>query len=405
VSRAGTCDLAVVGAGAVGAALALAAARAGLDVALIERREPAAFRLDDEIDLRVFALSPASRNTLDRLGVWAPIAATRACAYRAMRVWDAAGSGEIAFDATLVGEDALGYIVEGRLLQHVLWQALRESARIEVFCPAELVECNQGAERVELVMSDGRRLGAQLAVAADGAESPLRALAGIPIESHDYTQRAVVAHLRCAASHQDTAWQRFLPGGPLALLPLLDGRVSIVWSLPEAQAQAMLALDDDEFCAAVSRASDERLGAMSATTARASFPLRRQLAERYAQGRVALVGDAAHVVHPLAGQGMNLGLLDAATLAAELQAARAAKLDLGDGRVLARYARARQGENALAARTFESLGAIYAADLPLWARLRGAGLAVLNALPPLKRQIALHACGYGGQVPPLARRT
>ena len=398
-------DVAIVGAGAVGAALALALAREGFEVSLVERRAPAAFEPAAEVDLRVFALSPASRNLLARIGAWREIAAARHCPYRAMRVWDAVENHpEIAFDAAMAGEDALGFIVEGRLLQSALWNALERSGRVALACPAELNEARDGARRIELVLGDGRSVSAKLAVAADGAESPLRALAGIAPDVQDYKQRAVVAHLSCAKPHENTAWQRFLPGGPLALLPLADGRVSIVWSLREDEAQRVLALDDAAFANEVTAASAARLGALRATTPRASFPLRRALAPKYFAGRIALAGDAAHVVHPLAGQVMNLGLLDAAALADVLVNARAAGEDVGGAAVLGRYARARQGENAIAAHTFETLGAIYAADTPLWARLRGLGLTALNAMGPIKRQLALHACGYGGNVPPLSRR-
>lgn len=404
MTRSRSHDVAVVGAGAVGAALSLALARGGFRVALVERSEPPAFDPDAEVDLRVFALSPASRNLLARLEVWPAIAAARVSPYRAMRVWDAAGSGEIAFDAVMIGEDALGFIVEGRLLQHALWERVAATASIERFCPAGIARCDERADGVELELADGRTMRAALAVAADGAQSPLRALAGLAADTHDYRSRAVVAHLSCERPHEATAWQRFLPTGPIALLPLADGRVSIVWSLPEAEAQRVLALDDDTFGDAVTRASAARLGTMRSTTARASFPLKRQLAPRYADKRVVLVGDAAHVVHPLAGQGMNLGLLDAAALADVLDRAHEAKDDLGAPRVLARYERARAGENALAAHAFETLGSVYGADTPLWTRLRGAGLAVLNALAPLQRELALHASGYGGEVPPLSRR-
>ena len=396
-------DVAIAGAGPVGTALALALARAGYEVAVIERREPPGFDPAGEYDLRVFALSPASRNLLTRLGAWAGIERERIAPIRAMHVWRAGDSAALGFDGALVGEPALGWIVEGRLLGAVLWQALAREPRIERLCPGEITALESGPERVRLALADGGSLSARLLVAADGAESKVRTLAGIGAAERDYGERAVVAHLRPEQSHRDTAWQRFLDGGPLALLPLDDGRVSIVWTLPDAQAEAMLALDDGAFGAAVTAASEARLGRLTAASARAAFPLRRRLAERYFSGRVVLVGDAAHVVHPLAGQGMNLGLLDVAALA-EALGPGGRDSDPGDPVRLLRYQRRRLGDNALAARSFEALHDVYLANTGFWPGLRDFGVGLVDRIAPLKRELALQACGYGGDVPPLARR-
>jgi 2-octaprenyl-3-methyl-6-methoxy-1,4-benzoquinol hydroxylase/2-octaprenylphenol hydroxylase len=230
-------------------------------------------------------------------------------------------------------------------------------------------------------------------VAADGAGSPLRRLAGLDTHGHDYGQRGVVAHVATEQPHQCTAWQRFLPGGPLALLPLADGRSSIVWSLPEDEAQRVLALDDDAFCAELGVASDFRLGRVLSSTRRAAFPLRLQLADRYQAERLVLLGDAAHAVHPLAGQGVNLGLRDVAELRDTLLAARAAGRDIGAAHVLRRYARRRRSADTLDALGFDALARAYAWQSSPLVAARSAGIRLLDRLTPLKRLLSGHAAG------------
>ncbi|HEY0180899.1 MAG TPA: FAD-dependent monooxygenase [Dokdonella sp.] len=383
----------VVGAGAVGGALALALARDGFEVTLVEAREPAPWRPEQELDLRVVALALDARDLLADLGVWTAIGEARASAYRRMRVWDAAAPGELAFDAADEGRAALGWIVENRLIQHVLWHALAAEPRARVLHPAVVADLDEATSGVAVSLSDGTRLRAPLLVAADGAESPLRERLGIAFAGRDYGQRAIVAHVATTRAHESTAWQRFLPGGPLAFLPLADGRSSIVWSLPEADAARVLALDDDAFRAELGAAFDFRLGAIEAATARAAFPLRRRLAARYVAGRCVLAGDAAHVVHPLAGQGMNLGLRDARALRDALRTARRRGVDLGAAHVLRRYERERRSENALAACAFDAIGRAFGASAPPLAALRGLGLAAVERLPPLKQWLAAAADG------------
>ena len=386
-------DIAVVGAGMVGAALALTLARAGFNVALIESRPPVPWRVEDEIDLRVVALAPSSIALFERLGVWQSICASRAHAYRRMHVWDALAPGDLQFDAADDGRSALGYIVENRLIQHVLWQAVQADARITLHCPAKVIATDVEAERRTLQFEDGTRISAGLVMATDGADSALRGLLDIGTHDRDYGQRAVVAHVRTECAHADTAWQRFLPAATLAFLPLGDGRSSIVWSVPNAEAERLLALDEARFCDELGAAFDFRLGRVTATTARAGFPLRMKLAERYIAPRFALVGDAAHVVHPLAGQGVNLGLRDVDELSAAVVAARDAKRDFAAEPVLRRYERRRRSDNALAAHGFDAIQRVFGSDsLPL-AALRGAGLSLVNRVAPLKQLFARRASG------------
>jgi 2-octaprenyl-3-methyl-6-methoxy-1,4-benzoquinol hydroxylase/2-octaprenylphenol hydroxylase len=390
--RAPALDVAVVGGGMVGAAAALALARAGFATALLEARAPAAWDAGAEVDLRVVGLAPSSIALLDELDVWTSIRSARAGPYTHMHVWDAESGAAIDFDAASEGRDRLGCIVENSLVQWTLWQAL-ETAGVRRLCPAEVKGFEAREDRVQLELADGEMLSAGLLVAADGAASPLRQLAGIGTRGRDYAQRAVVAHVATERPHQDTAWQRFLPGGPLALLPLGDGRSSIVWSLPEAEAQHVLALDDRAFLDALGVASDFRLGRIVASTPRAAFPLKLQLAERYQAERFVLLGDAAHAVHPLAGQGVNLGLRDVAELRDTLLAARAAGRDIGAVHVLRRYARRRRSADTLDALGFDALARVYAWQSPALIAARGVGVRLLDRLAPLKRRISEHAAG------------
>ncbi|MBS0569016.1 MAG: UbiH/UbiF/VisC/COQ6 family ubiquinone biosynthesis hydroxylase [Proteobacteria bacterium] len=387
------CDVAVVGAGMVGAALALALAREGFEVAVIEPRAPKPWNAQDEIDLRVVALAPSSVELFTRLNVWHEIAAARASAYRRMRVWDALAPGKLDFDAADEGRAALGWIVENRLIQWMLWQALQRDARITLHCPATVVATEATAERRTLTLDDGSIIHAKLTVAADGADSALRAMSGIITHDRDYGQRAIVAHVATQRAHESTAWQRFLPGATIAFLPLADGRSSIVWSVPEAESVRVLALDDDAFCAELGTALDFRLGRVIATTPRASFPLRLKLAQRYLAPRFALIGDAAHAVHPLAGQGVNLGLRDVEELRNVLVEARDAKRDFAVESVLRRYERRRRSDNTLSAQAFDAIQRVFGSDAMPVAALRGAGLSVVDKIGPLKLAFARHAAG------------
>jgi 2-polyprenylphenol 6-hydroxylase len=390
--RAPALDVAVVGGGMVGAAAALALAQAGFSTVSLEARAPAAWDANAEVDLRVVGLAPSSLMLLDELGVWTSIREARAGPYSHMHVWDAESGAAIDFDAASEGRDRLGYIVENNLVQWVLWQAL-EVAGVRRLCPAEVKGFEAREDRIQLELANGETLAAALLVAADGAASPLRRLAGIGTRGRDYAQRAVVAHVATERSHEDTAWQRFLPGGPLALLPLADGRSSVVWSLPEAEARRVLALDDRSFLRELGVASDFRLGRIVATTPRAAFPLKLQLAERYQADRFVLLGDAAHAVHPLAGQGVNLGLRDVTELRDTLVAARAAGRDIGAAHVLRRYARRRRSADTLDALGFDALARVYAWQSPALVAARGVGVRLLDRLAPLKRKLSEHAAG------------
>ena len=385
-------DIAIAGGGMVGAACALALARRGFTVALLEAREPAPWSAGDPEDLRVIALAPSSARLLDELGVWAGIEAARVSPYRRMQVWDGESGAELTFDAAHDGRAQLGWIVENKLVARTLWDALA-GAGVRRMCPAHVASFAQREDRVTLELGDGEMLSAALLVIADGAGSALRDQAGIAVRGRDYHQRAVVAHVVTERAHEATAWQRFTDDGPIALLPLGDGRSSIVWSLPETRAREMLAMDEAAFCEAAGIALDFRLGRIMSTTPRASFPLRLQIAQQFAAGRCVLIGDAAHTVHPLAGQGANLGLRDVAELASVLGEARAAGRDFTATHVLQRYARRRRSDGALDARTFDAIERMFAWQSPAWTALRGVGMRAVDAIEPLKRRLSAHAAG------------
>ena len=384
-------DVAVAGGGVVGAACALALARAGLDVALVEAR-PVPRWLAEQPDLRVYALAPDNAALLDALGVWPQVVRARAQPYRKMRVWDAGGGDELAFDAATLARDELGWIVENGLLVDRLWAAL-VAAGVQVHCPARVQGLEQDEAGVRLQLDDGTRLEARVAVAADGGASELRRLAGLDVDAHDYGQRGVVAFIETADPHQETAWQRFLPTGPLALLPFTQGRSSIVWTLPEAEAARVLALDDAAFAVALTDASAARLGRAQPVSERAAFPLRRQLVRQQVAGRVLVLGDAAHVVHPLAGQGVNLGLRDVAALRAEVESAQARRVDWASAHRLQRWARRRRSDNTVSAYAFEGINRLFSNADPLAALARGPLLGLAGKLPPLTRALWRHAAG------------
>lgn len=388
-------DVIVVGAGVVGAAAALAFARDGLQVALVETRQPPAWQMlptdSDRIDLRVYAFAPDNAALLDNLGVWRDVAAARLQPYRAMRVWDAAGGSELAFDADAFGRRELGWIVEHALLVDRLWHAL-PAAGVQLHCPDSVVALEQDEAGATVVLESGISLRSKIVVAADGAESKLRSLAGIEAPRHDYGQRGLVAFVESGKPHRSACWQRFLSTGPLALLPFDDGHVSsIVWTLPDAEAQRLLDVDDATFLRELDNAFAGTLGVSRRVSRRAAFPLRLQLAQSLASGRVAVIGDAAHAVHPLAGQGVNLGLRDVATLRRTLAAARSRGLDLAAR--LPRWARAQRSANALSAHAFDGINRLFSNDSVVATLLRGPLLGLAGRLPPLTHAFWRHAAG------------
>ncbi len=374
-------DVAIVGGGVIGAACALSLTALGLEVALVEGREIPPWSAPHP-DLRVYAFAPDNAALLEETGIWSSVSNARIQPYRRMRVWDAAGGGDLVFDADALGRDQLGWIVEHGLLVDRLWAAL-PAAGVRLYCPARVETMEQDEAGVRLRLEDGTRLEARVAIAADGADSTLRALAGVEVSTRDYGQRGVVAFVETEKSNEATAWQRFLPSGPLALLPFAQGRSSIVWTLPDAEAERVLTLDDAAFDRELTNASEGRLGAVRAVSPRVAFPLRRQLADMYLAGRVLVMGDAAHVVHPLAGQGVNLGLRDARRLRDAIADARTRRIEWDTPHRLARWARECRSENAAAAYAFDGINRVFSNDEMPTTLLRGVALGLAGKLPPL----------------------
>lgn len=394
----------VVGGGLIGAVAALELDGAGFAVDLIERAAPAAHALPVGrlgADLRSVALAPASIAMLDHLHAWNPALTADACSYSGMEVWDAEGTGVIRFAAEEAGVAELGRIVENRALVLRLWELLAESD-VDCHVGSEVARLQSDGGCTMIELGDGRRFEAALVVAADGARSRVRELAGIDCTSDDTGQLAIATVARVERDHGAVAWQRFLPTGPLAFLPLPDRggahRVSVVWSLERDAGETLLALDDAAFAAALERAFEARLGAVLEVDERLSFPLVQRHATRYAAPGVVLVGDAAHVLHPLAGQGANLGLKDVQELVAELNQLQRgpAASRLGDPDLLSRYERARRGDNALMLGAMTGLRRLFGADDLGIRWLRNTGLRLVDRAQPVKRQFMIHALGLAG---------
>jgi 2-octaprenylphenol hydroxylase len=398
-------DVVIIGAGIAGAALAAALSEEGLSIAVVEAQSldasvlPTACSLQN-FDPRVSALTPRSRALLEELGAWEAIAAYRFCAYRHMTVWDAEGTGQIEFDRAEVDATELGYIVENRAVVSALLTRLRSAADIRLFSPDVLQTCTrQPSSGMLLELEGGVVLEADLVVAADGAMSRVREMMEFRSREWDYGHCAIVATVEVAQAHEATAWQRFLPSGPLALLPLPgeEGKnfCSLVWSLQEHLVEDVMALDDEGFCAELERASERRLGAVLGSSRRFAFPLRQRHAIDYVQPGVALVADAAHTIHPLAGQGINLGLADVAALAREIVAGHHSGTSPGQLELLRRYQRQRKSENLLMMSAMDGFKRLFEQQsLPVrW--LRNAGMRTVDQMLPLKQQLMRHAMGLG----------
>ena len=405
------CDVAIVGAGQAGAALAALLARhAGLPAARILLLAPDAQSLGDAppndapCDARVVALSRASQRVLEQADAWQRLPAARLCAYERMRVWHASlapdGLGALVFDAAELGEPSLGVIVENAAITRACLQSFAAAGGVTL--PRTLHGFDSGAERIVLQLDDGRCIAARLLVGADGAESLVRERLGIDVRRHAYGQTAIVANVATARPHAHTAWQRFLPTGPVALLPLFNGECSLVWSADDALAERLLTLSAEEFAARLTVATDGVLGEVQLRSARFSFPLQRATARRLAGVRAALIGDAAHRIHPLAGQGINLGFLDAAALCEAVAGAVAEREDPGSARILRRYEQQRLSHDTLMSLGMSAFNALFSqAGVRGWA---GAQLlALAGSARGVRRLLAQRAMGLGGGLPRLAR--
>ena len=397
-------DVIIIGGGNVGLTAACALGEQGLRVAVIEARVPVPCQAGDEVDLRVFALTRASEQLFTSIGVWDRMVELGVGPFREMEVWDADGYGYIHFDSAEMGEDCLGHIVEHRVMQSALLARLARHPGVQMICPGRLAAINVQPGYVHLDLEDGSSLQAKLVIGADGVASRVRDLEGITARKQDYQQSAIVAVVATEQPHRETAWQRFMPTGPLAFLPLKDGRCSIVWTMKHEEAALTLEMDDESFNAKLGKAFDHRLGMILSSGPRAEFPLGGMHAEQYVKPRIALAGDAAHAIHPLAGQGVNLGLLDAAALAEVVLKAVEDGRDPGSLKILRRYERWRRGDNLLMKTAMEGFNGLFGNSIGPIRLIRNTGLLAVNALVPVKGLIMKHAMGLGGDLPVLARR-
>jgi 2-octaprenyl-6-methoxyphenol hydroxylase len=392
-------ELLVVGGGLAGMTLAAACAGAGIATALVDR-EAAGAALDEAYDGRSTALAWGSRLILDGIGVWTKIE-REAEPILEIRVADGGSPLFLHYDRAAIGAEALGFIVENRVLRRALRERLRETG-VRVLARNAVREVRYGARAVA-ALADGAEIAAELVAAADGARSALRAAAGIAAVAWSYPQVGIVATVRHAEPHRGVAVEHFLPAGPFAILPMTGGRSSIVWTERAALAPALLALDDAAFARELGRRFGDHLGTLAVEGPRFSYPLSFLHAARYGGPRLALVGEAAHVLHPIAGQGFNLGIRDIALLAELIVDARRIGLDLGDSSLIRRYDGERRADALLLSAVTDGLNRLFSNDLAPVRLARDLGLAAVNRAPPLKRLFMRHAMGVAGALPRLAR--
>lgn len=384
-------DVIINGGGMVGATLACLLTLTGKKVVVIEANKPKSFEETSSYDLRVSAISRASQNAFEKIGAWDAMLSMRVLPYEAMVVWDGEGdgSGKVRFEAADIGEPDLGHIVENSVIQTAVAKILAESSNATVYQPAKLQSFEVFESQVVATLDNGAELSANLIVGADGANSQVRNLASIDISVDDYAQRGLVATVKTQHHHEYTAWQRFQSTGPLAFLPLPDGSCSIVWTLPSDRADYYLSLNKTDFKEALGEAFDHKLGKITKVSDRAAFPLRGSQAKPYVLPRIALVGDAAHTIHPLAGQGVNLGIKDAVELSQQLSGIK----DSGSIKALRRYERARRGDNVLTMRAMEGFRLLFGHDANAVKSARNFGMKLFNQIPTVKNQVIKKAMG------------
>ncbi|HFI7237554.1 TPA: FAD-dependent 2-octaprenylphenol hydroxylase [Escherichia coli] len=387
-------DVAIVGGGMVGLAVACGLQGSGLRVAVLEQRVPEPLAADAPPQLRVSAINAASEKLLTRLGVWQDILSRRASCYHGMEVWDKDSFGHISFDDQSMGYSHLGHIVENSVIHYALWNKAQQSSDITLLAPAELQQVAWGENETFLTLKDGSMLTARLVIGADGANSWLRNKADIPLTFWDYQHHALVATIRTEEPHDAVARQVFHGEGILAFLPLSDPHLcSIVWSLSPEEAQRMQQASEDEFNRALNIAFDNRLGLCKVESARQVFPLTGRYARQFAAHRLVLVGDAAHTIHPLAGQGVNLGFMDAAELIAELKRLHRQGKDIGQYIYLRRYERSRKHSAALMLAGMQGFRDLFSSTNPAKKLLRDIGLKLADTLPGVKPQLIRQAMG------------
>ena len=397
-------DVIIVGGGMVGAALAVGLGKENFNILLLERQQPnLQWDPDSAYQPRVSALTRASENILKNLNAWQGIESRRYHPFSSMYVWDEITPAEMQFSAVDMGEPNLGYTVENNIVQAALWESMIQLSNVSVLLGEKLEKLDLQSQQACLVLEGGVELKADLVVAADGAMSQVRQLANIGLETHDYEQCAVVGCVKTELSHQDTCWQRYRKEGPFAFLSMVNNVSSVAWYLPTDKMEWALSLSDKEYSKAITQASGEKLGAVTEVAERTAFPLVRRHAEHYVKPHLALVGDAAHTINPQAGQGVNLGFLDAAALIETLVEARQKNKPIGQFSVLRRYERWRRGDNALVQRSMEGFDWLFKQDASLKATFRKTMMPLANQATPLKNWLMSQALNGREALPKLAK--
>jgi len=397
-------DVIIVGGGMVGAALAVGLGQEKFNVLLLEHQHPDLnWNPESVYGARVSALTRASENILKNLGAWQGIENRRYHPFTAMHVWDELTPTEVHFSAADMGEPNLGYTVENSIVQAAIWEQMIQLTNIKVLLGEKLKQLDLENEQACLVLEGGAKLKANLVVAADGAMSQVRQLANIGLETHDYEQCAVVGCVKTELNHQDTCWQRYRKDGPFAYLSMVNNISSVAWYLPTDKMQWALDLSDVDFAVQLEKASDGKLGSVTQVAERIAFPLVRRHAEHYVKPHLALVGDAAHTINPQAGQGVNLGFLDAAALIETLVEARERNKPIGQFSVLRRYERWRRGDNALVQRSMEGFDWLFKQDAELKKTVRKTLMPVANNLTPVKNWLMRQALNGREALPKLAK--
>ncbi|BDH44679.1 2-octaprenylphenol hydroxylase [Salmonella enterica subsp. enterica serovar Choleraesuis] len=387
-------DVAIVGGGMVGLAVACGLQGSGLRVAVLEQRLPEPVAADAPPSLRVSAINAASERLLTHLGVWSEIISRRACSYHGMEVWEQDSFGRITFDDRSVGATHLGHIIENDLIHQALWDKAQGLSDITCIAPASIKQVAFGENDAFITLEDGNLLSARLVIGADGAHSWLRREANIPVTFWDYRHHALVATIRTAEPHGGVARQVFHGDGILAFLPLSSPNLcSIVWSLPPEKAEQMRDIEPEAFNQALAVAFDMRLGLCQVESDRQCFPLTGRYARQFAAHRLALVGDAAHTIHPLAGQGVNLGFMDAAELIAEIRRLHREGKDIGQHLYLRRYERRRKHSAALMLASMQGFRELFSGTHPARKLFRDVGLKLADTLPGLKTPLIRQALG------------
>lgn len=394
-------DVVVVGGGMVGAAVACCLGGSDLRVAVIETQAPETFSAEQPHDLRVSALSIASKNILDMVGAWQGVTSRRCCPFRRMRVWES--TGDTTFDSGDIRYPELGYIVENRVTQLALLERLASFDNIQLLMPQSIKKIDYNGMSTTLLLDDGRELQATLLVAADGGQSRVRQVVGLGVTSWDYDQQALVIYIETAYGQQDITWQRFVPSGPQAFLPLNGNFGSIVWYNSADEVRRLQALPPEQLKAELVAAFPDCLGEVKQVLGVVSFPLKRQHAQHYVKQGVALVGDAAHMINPLAGQGVNIGLLDAAALAEVLIQAHQQGKNIADVSILQNYEKERRNENLKMMTVMEMFYRFFSNDILPLKLVRNLGLGLAQRISPVRNKVMKAAMGLEGKLPKLAR--